>query len=186
MSRIGKKPVALPSGLSARVENGVLTVEAGSNQLSQWIDPRISVEIDKTAREIRFHRTSDGRQERALHGLYRAISANMVHGLTKGFERQLEIVGIGYNAKVDSSEVGGGKLVLQVGFCHPILLDIPNELTVECPKATSIVIRGSDKQKVGQFAADVRRVRPPEPYKGKGIRYVDEHVRRKTGKSLGT
>ena len=181
MSRIGKQPVPLPASVKASFDGGALSVEGGGKTLSQSIDSRITCEIDDGAREIRFSRSSDETESRALHGLYRALAANMVKGVSDGFEKRLSIVGVGYNAKIQ-----GNTLVLQIGFCHPVEVPVPQGLTVEAPAPTSIVVKGADKQQVGQLAAEIRRVRPPEPYKGKGIRYENEEVRRKQGKSLGT
>ena len=180
MSRIGKQPVEFASGTKVSFNGGVLTVEAGKGKLSQAIDPCIKVEVDADGRTINFTRSDDERQSRAMHGLYRSLAANMVEGLEKGFVKALEIQGVGYNAKLQ-----GKKLVLAIGFNAPVELQVPEGLECEVPDNTHINIKGADKQLVGQFAADVRRVRPPEPYKGKGIRYVDEFVRRKVGKSLG-
>jgi large subunit ribosomal protein L6 len=180
MSRIGKQPVKIPDGIKVAMKDHVVTVEHKKDRLEQWIDPAIEVEIDGERNEIRFIRKDDQRRNRALHGLYRMLVNNMVEGLAKGFEKTLNIIGVGYNAKLQ-----GKKLVLQIGFCHPVEMEIPEGLALEVPNPTTIVVRGADKQLVGQFAANVRRVRPPEPYKGKGIRYADEMVRRKERKSLG-
>ncbi|MFN8579351.1 MAG: 50S ribosomal protein L6 [Gemmatimonadaceae bacterium] len=179
MSRIGKKPVVLPQGMTAKMDGRSLTIELKGKKLSQFVDPRIAVEIDASPAQIRFSRSDDDASSRAMHGLYRALANNIVVGLTKGFSKTLEIVGIGYNAKLQ-----GKDLVLQIGFCHPVTVKIPDGLTIETPKPTLMVIKGADRQLVGQFAAEVRGLRPPEPYKGKGIRYSDEVVRRKAGKAL--
>jgi large subunit ribosomal protein L6 len=180
MSRVGKQVVTWKQGTKVSFQGGVLTVEAGKASLQQPIDPLIRVELDEQARTARFTRKNDTAQARAMHGLYRALAANMVDGVQEGFEKRLEIQGVGYNAKVE-----GKNLVLQIGFNKPVKLPIPAGLTCTAPQPTQIVIRGADKQVVGQFAADVRAVRKPEPYKGKGIRYEGEYVRRKVGKSLG-
>ncbi len=180
MSRIGKQPVVFASGTKLSLSNGVLKVETSKGALTQAIDPCIQVEIDEGGRTATFTRTADGKRERAMHGLYRSLAANMVQGLEQGYEKALEIQGVGYNAKVQ-----GPKLVLNIGFNAPVEMPVPKGLSCEAPQPTSIVIKGADKQLVGQFAADIRGVRPPEPYKGKGIRYVGEHVRRKVGKALG-
>ena len=180
MSRIGKQPVNWASGTKVSVSGAVLTVESSKGKLTQEIDPCIAVEIDDTARSLTFTRTADGKRERAMHGLYRSLAANMVEGLEKGYEKKLEIQGVGYNAKLQ-----GKKLVLAIGFNAPVEMQIPAGLDCEVSDPTHINIKGFDKQLVSQFAADVRRIRPPEPYKGKGIRYVGEYVRRKVGKSLG-
>jgi large subunit ribosomal protein L6 len=180
MSRIGKQPVVWTSGTKVSVADGVVTVETSKGKLTQDFDPCISVAVDDSARSATVTRTGDTGRERALHGLYRSLIANMVEGLEKGYEKRLEIQGVGYGAKLQ-----GKKLVLNIGFNAPVEMPVPEGLTCEAPDATHINIKGADKQKVGQFAAVVRRIRPPEPYKGKGIRYVGEYVRRKVGKSLG-
>jgi large subunit ribosomal protein L6 len=180
MSRIGKKPVKIPDGVKVAMKDRTITVENKNGKLDQWIDPAIVLEIDDKENEIRFTRKDDQRRSRAMHGLYRMLVDNMITGLVKGFEKTLSIVGVGYNAKLQ-----GKKLVLQIGFCHPVEMDIPQGLTLEVPNQTTITVKGMDKQLVGQFAADIRAIRPPEPYKGKGIRYSDEMVRRKERKSLG-
>ncbi|MHC5209738.1 MAG: 50S ribosomal protein L6 [Planctomycetota bacterium] len=180
MSRIGKQEVRWASGTKVSLSSGVLRVEAGKTALSQSVDPRIGVELDEQARTATFVRKEETREARALHGLTRALAANMVEGVEKGFERRLEIQGVGYNAKVQGKDI-----VLNMGFNQPVKLPIPTGLACETPQPTQVVIKGADKQVVGQFAADVRAVRPPEPYKGKGIRYEGEYVRRKVGKSLG-
>jgi len=180
MSRIGKKPVTWSDGTKLSMSGAVLTVEVGKGSLSQEIDDCIIVEIDDGARSANFVRRDDSKRSRAMHGLYRSLAANMVEGLEKGFEKQLEIQGVGYNAKVE-----GKQLVLNIGFNAPVKVEIPAGLDVQLPIPTRVNIKGADKQVVGQFAAEVRAVRKPEPYKGKGIRYVNEFVRRKVGKSLG-
>jgi large subunit ribosomal protein L6 len=178
MSRIGKKPVVIPDGVKVTFKDRICTVENKNGKLEQWIDPCINVDIDD--KEVRFSMANEQRRTRAMFGLYRVLVDNMVTGLTKGFEKALSIVGVGYNAKIQ-----GKKLVLQIGFCHPVEMQIPEGLTLETPNPTAIIVKGVDKHLVGQFAADIRRVRPPEPYKGKGIRYADEMVRRKERKTLG-
>ena len=180
MSRIGKQPAVYKQGTKVALKGRVLSIETGNGRLEQWVDPCIAVEIDEGEREIRFTRSRHTGRERSMHGLYRSLAANMVEGLEEGYQKALEIQGVGYGAKIQ-----GPKLVLSVGFNKPVELTVPKGLKCECPEATKIVIKGSDKQLLGQFAADVRQVRPPEPYKGKGIRYVGEFVRRKVGKSLG-
>ncbi len=181
MSRVGKQPVTWKAGTKVSLSGRVLKVEAGKSVLTQEIDPAISVVVDEGARKAVFTRARDGRKERALHGLYRALAANMVEGVETGFVKKLEIQGVGFSAKVE-----GKNLVLNIGFNQPVRLPIPAGLVVEAPQPTALVIKGANRQLVGQFAADVRAVRPPEPYKGKGIRYDGEFVRRKVGKSLGT
>ncbi|RME03200.1 MAG: 50S ribosomal protein L6 [Planctomycetota bacterium] len=179
MSRIGRKPIPIPAGVEVQHEGNTIRVSGPKGKL-EWSYPSLmEVEISKEKGMIFVRRPNDQKQTRALHGLTRQLVANMVEGVHRGFEKKLSINGVGYNAKVQ-----GGKLQLNIGFCHPVLMEIPKDLEVEVPNPTSIVVRGADKQKVGQFAANIRRIRPPEPYKGKGIRYHDEVVRRKAGKSL--
>lgn len=181
MSRIGKKPVKIPEGVKVSLNDRTVVAESSRGKLEQWIDPEIAVAIDGESGEVRFDRKNDEQKNRALHGLYRSLVNNMVTGLSKGFEKRLSIVGVGYNAQLK-----GKTIVLQIGFCHTVDMDVPEGLDVEIPNPTSIVVKGVDKQLVGQFAANIRRVRPPEPYKGKGIRYENEIVRQKVGKSLAT
>jgi large subunit ribosomal protein L6 len=179
MSRIGKRPVEFPAEVKVSVENGTVTVQGKNASLRQSIPRSIRVRVDEPARRVVVERDGDEKQSRALHGLVRALIANMVTGVTTGFEKKLEIIGVGYNAKLQGSE-----LRLQVGFAHPVVLQVPEGIKAEVPTATSIVLRSADKHLVGQFAADIRRVRPPEPYNSKGIKYADEVVRRKAGKTF--
>jgi large subunit ribosomal protein L6 len=167
-------------GIKVSMKDRTFVAEGKKGRLEQWIDPSIAVEIDEGKKEIRFSRVNELRRTRAMHGLYRVLVNNMLTGLSKGFEKTLTIVGVGYNAKLQ-----GKKVVLQIGFCHPVELTPPDGIEVEVPNNTTIVVKGVDRQLVGQFAANIRRVRPPEPYKGKGIRYADEMVKRKERKSLG-
>lgn len=176
MSRIGKQPVPLPSGVEVKLDAGEVKVKGPKGQLAQRIPEAIRMEVADG--ELRFTRPDDRKPSRALHGLARALVANMVTGVTQGFARDLTIVGVGYRA-----EVSGKTLKLSVGYSNPVDMPIPEGLKVSVDKNTELKIEGIDKQAVGQFAAEVRRVRPPEPYKGKGIRYADEHVRRKVGKA---
>ncbi len=179
MSRIGRKPVDVPAGVKVAVESGLVRVTGPKGNLAQQIHPAIMVRLDDGGKRVVFERTSDAKKDRALHGLSRALVANMVNGVTTGFERKLEIIGVGYNAKVQGKE-----LRLQVGFAHPVIMPIPDVITVELPNPTHIVLKSPDKQKIGQFAAEIRRVRPPEPYNSKGIKYEGEVVRRKAGKTF--
>jgi len=181
MSRIGKQPVVVPAGVKVRVADGRVFVEGPKGKLEFAYHRNIKVDYDEGGKALRVTRPDDDRQNRALHGLTRSIIANMVQGVTKGYERRLKIEGIGYQARMDKKAV-----VLTVGFANPVAVTPPEGVTVELPDATTIVVRGADKQKVGQFAAEVRHVRPPEPYKGKGIRYEGEQVRRKEGKSFAS
>ena len=177
MSRIGKQIVTWKQGTKVSWKSGVLTVEAGKASLQQSIDPRIQVELDDEARTARFTRRDDSPESRSMHGLYRALAANMVRGVEDGFEKRLEIQGVGYRA-----EAAGKKLKLTLGFSHPVEMDVPEGLTVKVEDGI-VSIEGASKHQVGQFASEVRKLRPPEPYKGKGVRYVDEYVRRKVGKA---
>jgi large subunit ribosomal protein L6 len=179
MSRIGKQPVAVPAGVKVMVADGKVSVEGPKGKLELPYHANMRVEFDEAAKQLRVNRPDDERQNRALHGLTRSLLANMVEGVTKGFEKRLKIEGIGYQARMEKKAV-----VLTVGFANSITMTPPDGVTAELPDATTIVIRGPDKQQVGQFAAEVRHVRPPEPYKGKGIRYENEQVRRKEGKSF--
>ena len=180
MSRIGKKPIPVPEGVEVSIDNGVVRVKGKHGELTLNYHPNMKVEYDAEKREIRVMRPDDQRVNKGLHGLTRSLIANMVKGVMEPFEKRLEIVGVGYQAFLNS----GKELELQVGFAHPVKLQIPEGIECEVPDTTHIIVRGPDKQKVGQFAADIRKVRPPEPYKGKGIRYQNEHVRRKVGKGL--
>ena len=182
MSRIGKQPVVVPAGVKVRLADGKVFVEGPKGAKLEQVYPRtIRVELDEAAKVIRVTRPDDERQNRALHGLTRSLIANMVQGVTKGYERRLKIEGIGYQARMEKKAV-----VLTVGYANAVTVAPPDGVTVELPDATTIVVKGADKQKVGQMAAEIRHVRPPEPYKGKGIRYEDEQVRRKEGKSFAS
>jgi len=179
MSRIGRQPVPVPEGVQVTVQDHTIQVDGPKGSLTWECHPAMAVTYDPTLRQIVVKRPSNAKFHRSLHGLTRTLIANMVIGVNDGFVKRLEIQGIGYQARLD-----GAHLVLQVGFCHPVVLDPPEGIEVEVPAQAQVVIRGTDKQKVGQFAAEVRRVRPPEPYKGKGIRYEGEYVRRKVGKAF--
>lgn len=178
MSRIGKKQVPILDGVKVNVSQREITVEGKLGKLVWTHRPEVTVEIDQAAKEIVVSRASDERLPRALHGLTRALVRNMVEGVTTGYEKKLEIQGVGYLAAVQKDV-----LQLRVGFANEVHKTIPAGLTVTCPDQTHVVIKGTDRQKVGQFAAEVRAVRKPEPYKGKGIRYDGEQVRRKAGKT---
>ncbi len=181
MSRIGVKPVAVPSGVTIQVKDRTVVAKGPKGELQCAIGPGFSVQVDDQKKQVAVKRPDDDRQNRARHGLYRALINNMVKGVSVGFQRGLEIEGVGYNARLE----GKNKLTLNIGFCNPVDFTIPAGLTVECPKPTQIMIKGADRQQVGQFAAIVRKVRPPEPYKGKGIRYEREVIERKAGKAVG-
>ncbi|MEO1496987.1 MAG: 50S ribosomal protein L6 [Planctomycetota bacterium] len=178
MSRLGKKPVAIPDGVKVGVSGRVITVEGKLGKLTYEHRPEVKLVIDEDANQIVVERPGDDREDRAYHGLTRALLANMVVGVSEGYEKKLEIQGVGYLGAIQ-----GDTLQLRVGFANEIHKKIPGELDVSCPDQTHIVVKGMDKQKVGQFAAEVRAVRKPEPYKGKGIRYEGEQVRRKAGKT---
>lgn len=179
MSRIGKQPVAIPAGVKVRVAEGKVFVEGPKGKLEFAPHRAMKVVHDEAGKALKISRPDDERQNRALHGLTRSIIANMVEGVSKGYEKRLKIEGVGYQARLDKKAV-----VLTVGYANAISMSPPDGVQAEVPDATTIVIRGADKQKVGQFAAEVRAVRKPEPYKGKGIRYEKEQVRRKEGKSF--
>lgn len=179
MSRIGRKPVHIPNGVSIKSTAGVLVVNGPKGELNSTVHPNISVKVE-TAEAV-VSRVSDSKKDRALHGLWRALLQNMVVGVTEGYSQKLEIVGVGYRA-----EMKGKKLQLQIGYSHPILFGPPEGIKVEAPTQTNIVISGIDKQLVGLVAAKLRSFRPPEPYKGKGIKYEGEYIRRKAGKAAAT
>jgi large subunit ribosomal protein L6 len=179
MSRVGKQPINYPAGVKVQVSEGKVRVEGPKGKLEIDHHRNMRVEHDEKTKVIRVSRPDDERENRALHGLTRSLIANMVEGVTKGFEKRLRIEGIGYQARMEKKT-----LVLTVGYANAVPMTPPEGVAVELPDPTTIVIRGADKQKVGQFAAEVRKVRKPEPYKGKGIRYENEQVRRKEGKSF--
>ena len=178
MSRIGKQAVSVPGGVTVTVSpENVVTVKGPKGQLSQKMDSAIT--LNQEDGKLTLTRRNDSKQNRAYHGLYRSLLANMVTGVTEGFKKELAIE----SEEGLRAEMAGGKLVLNVGFSHPVEIEAPEGVTFETPKRTQIIVAGIDRQRVGQAAADIRAVRPPEPYKGKGIRYADEHVRRKEGKT---
>jgi large subunit ribosomal protein L6 len=179
MSRVGKAPVTIPKGVKASVESGKLRAEGPLGKLAMDLHPNVEVSVDPAAGQIAVARKDDNRLSRSVHGLTRALVANMVEGVSKGYEKKLEIVGVGYIAAIQKNT-----LQLRVGFANELQVPIPAGLNVACPDQTHIVIKGIDKQLVGQFAAEVRSLRKPEPYKGKGIRYENEQVRRKAGKAV--
>lgn len=179
MSRIGKKPVPVPDNVKVTVADQKIVVEGPLGKLEQTYRPEIEVTFDAAAKEVVVSRVSESRLARALHGLVRSLVRNMVEGVTKGYEKRLEIVGVGYIAALQ-----GGVLQLRVGLANELQKPVPAGLNVACPDQQHVVIKGIDKQLVGQFAAEVRALRKPEPYKGKGIRYEGEAVRRKQGKVM--
>jgi large subunit ribosomal protein L6 len=179
MSRIGKEPVPIPDGVEVTLADRVLTVRGPRGTLTQTIHPSITVDVREGL--VVVTRSDDQGENRALHGLVRSLIANMVTGVTQGYRRELEIVGVGYRAAAR----GSSGLTIQVGFSHPVQVDAPEGITFEVASPTRIAVAGFDKQLVGQVAADIRAIRKPEPYKGKGIRYAGELVRRKSGKASG-
>jgi large subunit ribosomal protein L6 len=176
VSRIGRKPISLPPGVETKIENNIITVKGPKGSLSQSIPEDIT--IDQQENELLVTRPSDLKKHRAMHGLTRALVANMVTGVTTGFEKKLEMVGVGYRAQMQ-----GKKLVINIGFSHPVEVEPPQGIEFEVPAVTKITVKGIDKQLVGNTAADIRAIRKPEPYKGKGLRYENEVVRRKAGKT---
>ena len=177
MSRIGKSPIALPTGVDVTIANGAITVKGPKGTLSRPIPGEISVRKDEST--LLVERPNDERDNRALHGLTRTLVANMVQGVTGGFVKELDIVGVGYRAEAQ----GPNKLRLSLGFSHPVMVDAPEGITFEVPQPTRIIVKGIDKETVGQVAANIRSIRKPEPYKGKGVRYLDERIIRKAGKA---
>ena len=176
MSRVGRMPIDIPAGVNVNLDGHVITVKGPKGELTRTLHPDMKITVADNV--ITVERPSDEKEHRALHGLTRALVANMVTGVTTGFKKELEIVGVGYRAQMK-----GKKLALTLGFSHPLELDAPEGVTVECPTATTIVVSGANNETVGEFAAKIRGYRLPEPYKGKGIRYAGEHVRRKAGKA---
>ena len=176
MSRIGRKPIAIPAGVEVKVNGSEVTVKGPKGTLTDTFHNRITVKVEGA--EILVYRPSDEKEDRALHGLTRTLVNNMVIGVTEGFKKELEVNGVGYRVQKQ-----GKNLVMNLGFSHQVIIPEPDGITVEVPGPNAIVISGADKQKVGQFAAEVREKRLPEPYKGKGIKYAGEHIRRKEGKA---
>ncbi len=176
MSRIGNMPIDVPQGVTITINDNIVKVKGPLGELEQEFDKLITVEQDGTV--INVKRANETKQAKALHGLSRSLLDNMVVGVTKGYEKKLEIIGVGYRATKN-----GKDLDLQLGFSHPIVWTDPEDITTECPEQTKIVVKGIDKQAVGNYAAKIRDLRRPEPYKGKGIRYEGEYVRRKEGKT---
>lgn len=179
MSRIGKKPVVIPKGVDVTLNGNDLKVKGSKGELALSVHPEMAVKVEEG--EIVVERPSDEKKHKALHGLSRSLIQNMVTGVSDGFAKTLEIVGVGYRA-----EIRGKTLNLALGYSHPVDFDVPEGVTIETPNQTTVVVSGADKQAVGQAAAVIRGFRPPEPYKGKGIRYQGEQVRRKAGKTAGS
>jgi large subunit ribosomal protein L6 len=180
MSRIGNQPIPILSGVKVSLAGKTVNVEGPKGKLSFTPKPQIEVQIDDDAKNIVVRRKGDDRAAKALHGTTRAVLANMVHGVHSGYEKQLEVIGVGYVCSVK-----GKNLALRVGYANEIQVAIPTGLDVSCPDQTHITVKGCDGQLVGQFAAEVRALRKPEPYKGKGVRYVGEYVKIKPGKAAG-
>jgi large subunit ribosomal protein L6 len=176
MSRVGKKPIEIPAGVTVTLDNNIVTVKGPKGELSRTFHADIDIKVEENV--INISRPSDAKEHRALHGTTRAVLANMVEGVSKGFERTLELVGVGYRAAKQ-----GNKLVLSVGYSHPVEIEPETGIEIEVPANTKVIVKGTDKERVGALAANIRDVRPPEPYKGKGIRYEGEFVRRKEGKT---
>ena len=176
MSRIGRKPIAIPAGVDVAIEGNVVTVKGPKGTLTQTVNPDLTVTVENG--EVLVTRPTDDKEHRSLHGLTRTLIANMVHGVSEGYSKELEIQGVGYRAAKQ-----GKDLVMTLGYSHQVVVPEEDGITIEVPDPLKIIINGIDKQRVGQFAAKVREKRPPEPYKGKGIRYVGEHIIRKEGKA---
>ena len=176
MSRIGRKPITVPAGVDVKVEDGVVTVKGAKGTLTQKIHPNMTVTVEDGV--IHVTRPDDEKENRALHGLTRSLVANMVEGVANGFKKELDVNGVGYRVAKE-----GKKLVMNLGFSHQVTMEEPEGIAIDVPNPNKIIISGASKQQVGQFAAEVREKRPPEPYKGKGIKYTDEVIRRKEGKT---
>ena len=179
MSRIGRAPIAIPAGVEIKVEdNNVVTVKGAKGTLTQQFNNNMTIAVE--GNEIKVSRPNDAKENRALHGLTRTLINNMIIGVTEGYKKELDVNGVGYRVAKE-----GKKLVMNLGFSHQVIMEEKEGISIEVPNPNKIIILGSDKQAVGQFAAEVREKRPPEPYKGKGIKYVDEVIRRKAGKTGG-
>ncbi len=176
MSRIGKKPIAIPKDVKVQVKDRLISVEGPKGNLSLRLPDRISLEIKDS--QIFVKRQSDIKTDKALHGLHRALISNMIKGVTEGYVKEMEIIGVGFRAQVQANILN-----IQLGFSHPVNVTIPEGIKIETPKQTQIIIRGIDKEKVGKMASEIRAIYPPEPYKGKGIRYMGEYVKKKVGKA---
>ena len=176
MSRIGRKPITVPAGVDVKINGAEVTVKGPKGTLTQSFSERMTIKVEGT--EILVTRPTDDKEDRALHGLTRTLVNNMVVGVTEGFKKELEVNGVGYRVQKQ-----GKNLVMNLGYSHQVIVEEPAGLTIDVPGPNKIIVSGSDKQAVGQLAAQIREKRPPEPYKGKGIKYADEHIRRKEGKA---
>lgn len=176
MSRIGNKPIAIPAGVDVKIDGSFVTVKGPKGELKNTFNEAMNIAIENN--EIIVTRPTDNKEHRSLHGLTRTLIANMVQGVANGYKKELEVNGVGYRAQLQ-----GNNLVMNLGYSHQVIMPAADGITIEVPSNNSIIISGPDKQKVGQFAAEVREKRPPEPYKGKGIKYVGEYIRRKEGKA---
>ncbi|MDD5128557.1 MAG: 50S ribosomal protein L6 [Candidatus Omnitrophica bacterium] len=179
MSRIGKKLVVIPKEVKIEVKDGVVFVEGPKGKISRKLSDRISIEIKDS--QLFVKRVSDTKVDRSMHGLFRALIVNMVKGVTEGYVKELEIQGVGFKAAV-----AGDKLNMALGFSHPVNISIPSGVKIETPKPTQVILKSVDKELIGKMAAEIRSIYPPEPYKGKGIRYAGEHVKKKVGKAQAT
>ncbi len=176
MSRIGRMPIAIPAGVEVKLDGNTVTVKGPKGTLTRTVHQNMKVELNGA--EITVSRPNDNKENRSLHGLSRTLIANMIEGVSNGFSKELEVNGVGYRAQKQ-----GNDLVLNIGYSHNVVMKAPEGISIDVPNPNKVVISGADKQMVGQFAAEIREKRPPEPYKGKGIKYVDEHIRRKEGKA---
>ena len=176
MSRIGRKPIPVPASVDVRVDNGVITVKGSKGTLTQKIHPLMTITVEDGA--VHVSRPDDQKESRSLHGLTRTLVANMIEGVTNGFKKELDVNGVGYRVQKQ-----GKDLVMNLGFSHQVIVSEIPGITIDAPAPNKIIVSGPDKQLVGQFAAEIREKRPPEPYKGKGIKYADEAIRRKVGKT---
>lgn len=179
MSRIGVKPLTVPKDVKIEVKDGIISVEGAKGKLTFALSRRINIELKDN--QLFVKRVADTKMDKSLHGLTRALIANMVKGVTEGYTKELEIVGVGYKAQAQ-----GNKVVIQLGFTHPVNFSVPEGIKIETPKPAQIVVRGIDKEKVGKVASEIRAINPPEPYKGTGIRYAGEYVKKKVGKAQAT
>jgi large subunit ribosomal protein L6 len=179
MSRLGKKVIAVPKEVKAEVKDNTIFIEGPKGKLSRVLSPRISLDIKEG--EILVKRLADTKMDKSLHGLYRALIVNMIKGVTEGYKKELEIIGVGFKAAVQ-----GSSLNLNLGFSHPVNFAIPQGIKIEAPKPTQLVITGIDKELIGKVSTEIRSIYPPEPYKGKGVRFLGEHVKKKVGKAQAT